>query len=64
MRSGAVPRRCSDSGAQPGVIWILLLYLAGATLLIHRQVLREEDFMRQRYGQEYLEYCSHVRRYI
>lgn len=44
--------------------WIPLLYLAGATVLIHRQVLREEDFMRRRYGQQYIEYCGQVRRYL
>jgi protein-S-isoprenylcysteine O-methyltransferase Ste14 len=44
--------------------WIPLATLAAATLLFHRQVLREEEFMRQRYGQEYGEYCSHVRRYL
>jgi len=44
--------------------WIPLCYLVGGALLFHRQVLREEEFMRQRYGQEYLEYCSRVRRYL
>ncbi len=44
--------------------WILLFYLAGGLWLIHRQVLREEAFMRQHYGQEYVEYCNNVRRYI
>ena len=44
--------------------WVLLAYLAGGTWLFHRQVLREEEFMRQRYGQEYVEYCSRVRRYV
>lgn len=44
--------------------WIPLVYLGGGALLFHRQVLREEQFMRQRYGQEYAEYCSRVRRYV
>jgi protein-S-isoprenylcysteine O-methyltransferase Ste14 len=44
--------------------WIPLIVLAAATLLFHRQVLREEEFMRQRYGQEYLDYCNRVRRYV
>lgn len=43
--------------------WVPLIYLVGATALFHRQVLREEGFMRQHYGQEYVEYCRHVRRY-
>jgi protein-S-isoprenylcysteine O-methyltransferase Ste14 len=44
--------------------WVPLCYLVGGTALFHRQVLREEEFMRQRYGQEYADYCSHVGRYI
>jgi protein-S-isoprenylcysteine O-methyltransferase Ste14 len=44
--------------------WIPLIALAVAALLFHRQVLREEEFMRQRYGREYAEYCSRVRRYV
>jgi len=44
--------------------WILLIYLAAATWLFHRQVIREEDFMKKHYGQEYAEYCNQVRRYL
>src|SRR5262249_19549331 len=33
--------------------WILLASLAAGVWLFHRQVLREERFLRQRYGQEY-----------
>jgi protein-S-isoprenylcysteine O-methyltransferase Ste14 len=44
--------------------WVPLIYLVAASALFHRQVLREEGFMRQHYGQEYVEYCSHVRRYV
>ncbi|MCV7078172.1 methyltransferase family protein [Mycobacterium szulgai] len=44
--------------------WIPLCYLFGGTWLFNRQVLREEAFMRERYGQEYVEYCSRVRRYL
>jgi protein-S-isoprenylcysteine O-methyltransferase Ste14 len=44
--------------------WTPLIALAVATVLFHRQVLREEGFMRQRYGQEYVEYCGRVRRYL
>lgn len=43
---------------------ILLLYLLAAVWLFHRQVLREEDYLKQNYGAEYLEYCKHVRRYL
>ena len=38
--------------------WILLLYLGAAIWLFHRQVLREEDFLKQHYGEEFLEYCN------
>lgn len=41
-----------------------LVYLAAATWLFHRQVLREEDSMRRRYGREYSGYCDRVRRYL
>jgi protein-S-isoprenylcysteine O-methyltransferase Ste14 len=44
--------------------WVPLIYLVAATALFHRQVLREEQFMRQHYGQGYADYCSHVRRYV
>jgi protein-S-isoprenylcysteine O-methyltransferase Ste14 len=44
--------------------FIPLVYLAAATWLFHRQVLREEDFMRRHYGQEYSDYCHRVRRYL
>jgi len=44
--------------------WILLIYLGAAIWLFHRQVLREEEYLKQHYGQEYLEYCNRVRRYL
>jgi protein-S-isoprenylcysteine O-methyltransferase Ste14 len=43
---------------------ILLVYLVAGIWLFHRQVLREEDFMRQQYGRQYAEYCRRVRRYL
>lgn len=44
--------------------WILLVYLVAAGWLFHRQVLREEDYLKEHYGQEYLEYCGQVGRYF
>ena len=44
--------------------WIILVYLGGAIWLFHRQVMREEEFLKQLYGQEYTEYRTRVRRYI
>jgi len=42
--------------------WILVAYLAAGIWLFHRQVLREEAYLEQHYGQEYVEYRARVRR--
>lgn len=44
--------------------WILLLYLVAAVWLFHRQVLREEEYLKGHYGQAYLDYTGRVRRYL
>ena len=44
--------------------WILLLYMGAATWLFHRQVIREEEYLKKRYGEEYASYCRRVRRYL
>jgi protein-S-isoprenylcysteine O-methyltransferase Ste14 len=44
--------------------WILLVYLIAAIWLFHRQILREEKYLRSHYGQPYSEYCDRVRRYL
>ncbi len=44
--------------------WILLVCLIAGIWLFHRQVLREEDYLKKHYGKEYLEYCNRVRRYL
>ncbi len=44
--------------------WIFLAYIAGFALLVHRQVLREEDHLKAHYGPQYLDYCRRVRRYL
>jgi protein-S-isoprenylcysteine O-methyltransferase Ste14 len=44
--------------------WILLIYLLAAAWLFHRQVLREEEFLKKHYGQEYFDYSARVRRYL
>ncbi|MDR1230507.1 MAG: isoprenylcysteine carboxylmethyltransferase family protein [Spirochaetaceae bacterium] len=48
--------------AYPNVITIVFFILLIVT--VHRQVLREEDFLKRHYGKEYEEYCARVRRYI
>lgn len=44
--------------------WILLVYMGAAIWLFHRQVLREEEYLKKYYGKEYSEYCNRVRRYF
>ncbi len=44
--------------------WVLLVYLGAGAWVIHRQVLREEAFLRQAYGPAYADYCARVRRYV
>jgi protein-S-isoprenylcysteine O-methyltransferase Ste14 len=44
--------------------WILLAYTAAGVWLFHRQVLREEDYLRRHYGDGYADYCRRVRRYL
>ena len=44
--------------------WIILVYLGAGIWLFHRQVLREEAFLKRHYGQEYVGYCKRVRRYL
>lgn len=44
--------------------WVLLVYLVAAIWLFHRQVMREEGYLKVHYGKEYTDYCKNVRRYI
>jgi protein-S-isoprenylcysteine O-methyltransferase Ste14 len=44
--------------------WVTLIFMIAGALLIHRQVLREERFLRGFYGQFYEDYCGRVRRYL
>lgn len=44
--------------------WLLLVYLGAASWLFHRQVLREEAYLKEHYGEEYADYCTRVKRYI
>ena len=44
--------------------WILLLYIGAGFWLFHRQVLREETYLKGHYGDEYAQYCHRVRRYL
>ena len=44
--------------------WILLIYLLAGFWLFHRQVLREEKYLGEHYGEEYAQYRRRVRRYL
>lgn len=44
--------------------WILLIYIIVATLRFHMQVLKEEEFLLEQYGEAYHAYCKKVRRYF
>lgn len=44
--------------------WIFLLYVGAGVWLFHRQVLREEEYLKRAYGKEYEDYCKRVRRYL
>jgi protein-S-isoprenylcysteine O-methyltransferase Ste14 len=44
--------------------WITLIYAVAGAGLIHRQILREEEYLRGHYGEAYAAYCNRVRRYL
>jgi len=44
--------------------WILLVYTGAALWLFHRQILREEGFLKKHYGMDFAGYCKRVRRYL
>lgn len=44
--------------------WVTALYFVGGAAIIHRQVVREEDFLGEHYGEAYARYCERVRRYV
>ena len=44
--------------------WIVLVYILAGDWLINRQILREEAFLQEYYGEEYAAYCRKVRRFI
>jgi len=48
--------------AYPNITTVIFLVLV--ITAVHRQILREEKFLKPHYGEEYNEYCKKVRRYI
>ncbi|MCL2157577.1 MAG: isoprenylcysteine carboxylmethyltransferase family protein [Methanobrevibacter sp.] len=43
---------------------VTLLFLTFLSTMVHRQILREEEFLKSHYGKEFEEYSAKVRRYI
>lgn len=43
---------------------ILPVYLIAGVWLVHRQVLREQEYLNKQYGQAYREYTKRVKRYL
>jgi protein-S-isoprenylcysteine O-methyltransferase Ste14 len=43
---------------------VIAVFSVGFMLMIHRQILREEKFLRSHYGAAYAEYCQKVGRYL
>ena len=43
---------------------ITLTFLILLVFMVHRQILREEKFLKNHYGKEYEDYCAKVKRYI
>jgi len=48
--------------AYPNIVTLIFLVLL--VMAVHRQILREEIFLKIHYGNEYDEYCNKVRRYF
>ncbi len=44
--------------------WILLVYTFAGVATFHRQVLKEEKFLKEQYGKEFDAYCKKVGRYL
>jgi protein-S-isoprenylcysteine O-methyltransferase Ste14 len=44
--------------------WISLIYLVAAVALMHRQVLREEEYLKWHHGPAFEQYRRRVRRYL
>jgi protein-S-isoprenylcysteine O-methyltransferase Ste14 len=44
--------------------WFFLIFASLAGLGCHFQILREEEFLRRQYGQDFAEYCRRTARYL
>jgi len=43
---------------------VTLAFLLLLMIMVHRQILKEESFLKNHYGKEYEDYCVKVRRYV
>ena len=43
---------------------ITLIFLLLLMIIVHKQIINEEKFLKNHYGKEYEDYCKRVRRYI
>ena len=44
--------------------WVLLVFTIFTIIILHLQILKEEEYLTMAFGAEYTEYKKHVRRYI
>ena len=44
--------------------WIFLIYIILGIVTFHKQVLKEEEFLKIQYGKEFSTYCKKTRRYL
>ena len=44
--------------------WIFLIYIILGIVTFHKQVLKEEEFLKIQYGKEFNTYCKKTRRYL
>ncbi len=51
-------------GISSDSLWILLTFIPGAVLVYYIAIAREETYLEQKFGQEYLDYKAKVRRWI
>lgn len=51
-------------GISTDSLWILLTFIPGAVLVYYIAIAREEVYLEQKFGQEYLDYKARVRRWI
>lgn len=51
-------------GISANNVWILLSFIPGALLVYYIAIAKEEEYLEQKFGQEYLDYKAKVRRWI